>query len=127
MKKNGPLTKIIIRVTRAFPVGPISTFWTMGKEIVLVSDILKEVDLVFALEKSSRNAVYYGISPALNNPSSARKIGTKLLKTHLVVETSRGVEMFKVLCICFSPPQVHIRDFEVTPDCGWFGIIRAAL
>lgn len=42
----------------------------MGKEIVLVSDILKEMDLVFALEESSGDAVHYRVSPALKEPIS---------------------------------------------------------
>ena len=37
----------------------------MGKVIVLVSNILEEVNLVLALEESSSNAVYYGVSPTL--------------------------------------------------------------
>lgn len=44
----------------------MGTFWAMGKEVVLVSNVLKEVNLVFSLEQSSGNAMYYSISPALN-------------------------------------------------------------
>jgi len=43
----------------------------MRKEVVLVSDILEEVNLVLVLEESSGNAVYYGVSPTLRKPISA--------------------------------------------------------
>jgi hypothetical protein len=67
------LTKIVLRVTRAPPVRPISAFWTVGKVIVLVlSDILKEVNLLFVLEETSGNGMHYGVSPALKKPISVK-------------------------------------------------------
>lgn len=62
----GQLTKVVVRVTRASSVCPSATFWAMGKEVVLVSNVLKEVNLVFALEESSGNAMHYCVSPALS-------------------------------------------------------------
>jgi len=59
------LTEVVLRIARAFPIRPIDALWAVCKVIVLISDILKEVDLVFALEESGGNAMYYGISPAL--------------------------------------------------------------
>lgn len=65
------LTKAVLRITRTLPNRPISTFWAMRKEIVLITNILEEVDLVPTLEESSRDAVYYRISPALEGLISA--------------------------------------------------------
>ena len=47
---RGLPTKVVVRVARAFSVRPIGALWTMSKVIVLVSDILKEVNLLFGLE-----------------------------------------------------------------------------
>jgi hypothetical protein len=66
------LTKVVLRVTRAPPVRPIGAFWTVGKVIVLVSDIFKEVDLLFVLEETSSNGMHYGVSPALKKPISVK-------------------------------------------------------
>jgi len=70
----------------------------MGEEIMLISDILEEVDLIFVLEKSSSNAMDYGISPTL------------------VVEPSRAVEVVKELCVRLASPEVHVSDFKITPE-----------
>ena len=40
----------------------------MGKKVVLVPNILKEMDSVFALKESSGHAVYHCVSPALDKP-----------------------------------------------------------
>lgn len=63
---KGPFTKVVFRVARTHSVRPIGALWTVGKEIVLVSDILKEVNLFFALKETSGNGMYYGVSPALD-------------------------------------------------------------
>ena len=59
------LTEVVTRIARAFPSRPIGAFWAVCKEVVLISDILEEVDLVLALEESGSNAMHYSISPAL--------------------------------------------------------------
>ena len=69
---RGLLTKVVVRVTRAFSVRPIGALWTVGKVIMLVSDILKEVNLLFALEETSGNGMHYGVSPALRKSISAK-------------------------------------------------------
>ena len=66
---RAPLTEVGLRVTRTFPNRPVGAFWAMRKVIVLVSDVLEEVNLVFALEESGRNAVHYGVSPTLSDLS----------------------------------------------------------
>jgi len=90
--------KVVVRVTRASSVCPSAAFWAMGKEVVLVSNILKEVNLVFALEESSGNAMHYCVSPAL------------------IVETSGSFEVLEILRVCFATPEVHIGDFKITPE-----------
>lgn len=67
------LTEVVLWITRAFANRPIGTFWAMSEVIVLVSDILKEVNLVFALEEPSGNAMYHGVSPALERMVSATR------------------------------------------------------
>jgi len=70
--RRGLPTKVVLRVARAFPVRPVSTFWTVGKVIVLVSDVLKEVNLFFSLKETSGNSMHHGVSPALNKLISAK-------------------------------------------------------
>lgn len=62
---RGLLTEIFLRIARAFSFSPVRASWAMGKEIVLVSDILEEVDLVFALEETNGNGMHHGVSPTL--------------------------------------------------------------
>jgi len=90
--------KVFLWITRAFPSRPFLAFWTMCKVIVLVSDILKEMNLVFVLENSSGNTMYYRVSPTL------------------VVEPATCFEVVKELCIRFASPEVHISDFKITPE-----------
>ena len=52
----------------------------MGKVIVLVSNVLEEVNLVLALEESSSNAVYYGVSPTLEKSISVASGWRRKLK-----------------------------------------------
>jgi hypothetical protein len=47
---KGPLTEVVVRITRAFSIRPIGAFRAMSKVVVLVSNILEEMNLVFALE-----------------------------------------------------------------------------
>ena len=64
---RGVLTEVILGITGALPTRPMGALWTMGKEVVLISNILKEVDFVFALEEPSGDAMDYGVSPALKS------------------------------------------------------------
>jgi hypothetical protein len=97
----------------------------MGEEVVLVANILKEVNLVFALEESSGNAMHYCVSPALNKSFSVtQKRRERVRNTCLIIEASRSVEVVEELCICFCTPEIHIGDFKIAPDLTLFGIIR---
>ena len=99
----------------------------MGKEVVLVSNVLKEVNLVFSLEQSSGNAMYYSISPALNGFVLVTAISRERFRdTYLIVEASRSVEVVEILCICFATPEIHIGDFKIAPDLESFGVIMTA-
>jgi hypothetical protein len=40
------------------------------------------------------------------------------LKTNLIIETTLLVEEVEELHVGFASPQVHVGDFEVTPDCS---------
>lgn len=96
----------------------------MRKVVVLISDILEEVDLVFALEEPSSNAMHYGISPALKIlPLAPLKPRPEVDGAYLVVEPSRGFEMVKVLRVRFTSPEVHIGNFEITPNCVSIGVV----
>ena len=68
---KGLLTEVVLRIARAFPNRPIGAIWAMRKEVVLISNILEEVNLILALEESSGNAVYYCVSPTLEKPALA--------------------------------------------------------
>jgi len=64
---GGLLTKVILGITGALSIRPMGALWTMGKVVVLISNILEEVDFVSALEESSGDAMDYGVSPALKS------------------------------------------------------------
>ena len=69
---RGLPTKVVLRVARAFSVRPVGTLWTVGKVIVLVSDVLEEVNLLFGLKETSGNSMHHGVSPALKKSISAK-------------------------------------------------------
>ena len=119
------LTEVVLRITRAFPNRPIGAVRAMRKEVVLISNVLEEVNLVLALEESSGNTVNYGVSPTLKKSLSHTGIKTTRWDAHLVVEPSRGVEVVKELRVRFASPKVHVSDFKITPNCALFGIISS--
>ena len=69
---RGLLTKVFLRIARASSFRPVCASWTVGKVVVLISDVLEEVDLVFALEETNCDGMYYGVPPTLRKLSWGR-------------------------------------------------------
>jgi len=76
----------------------------MAPVVVLIPDLFEEMDLIFAQEEGSGDAVHGCVAPAL------------------VVEPSRRVKIVEERGVCGSAPEVHVGDFEVTPEVA--GSIR---
>ncbi len=70
----------------------------MSVWIVLVAYLIEEVDLGLVEEERRGYAVYGRIAPSL------------------VVESTSTIQVFEVLGVCFTSPEIHAGNLEVTPD-----------
>lgn len=60
----------------------------------------------------------WSVSPSLHTTSSAKYVEWGSCKAYLVVESPFHFEVLEVCLVRLTPPEVHISDFEVTPDCS---------
>jgi len=67
----------------------------MGVGVVLVSNLVKEVNLVTVEESGSRDAVHRRVSPAL------------------IVEPTELLEVVEERGVRGSAPEIHVGDFKV--------------
>ena len=99
---------------------------TVRVRVVLVADLVEELDLVLALEERDRDTVDGRITPPLKRcfGLGKRRVdyhyharGRGRMTAYLVVEATLGVEELEVLRVGLAPPEIHVRDLEVAPDC----------
>ena len=96
---NNRLTKVILLRTPALPLRVCLTLRTMLEWLMSVSNIVEEVDLIFAREEGGADGMNRRVAPSL------------------VVEPALGIEVLEELAVRLAAPEVEVSDLEIAPDC----------
>jgi hypothetical protein len=121
---RGTLTKAIPLITRAPTLCPhVIIQRTVAPIIMLVSNVFKEMNLIFPREYPGSNAVHRCIPPTLDHERKWENVG-QITNADLVIEPACGIEVIEECSICRTSPEIHVCDFKVTPDyeyivSGW--------
>ena len=98
---------------------------TVGVRLVSISDVIEEVDFLLWEEEGDCQRVYWCVTPPL--PKKKKSTLTVSVTTflgrrlgygfYLVVKSASPFQIIHISGVRFSPPELHIRNLHVTPDC----------
>lgn len=84
-----------------------------------VSNLVKEVDLIFACKQRGANAVHRRVAPTLLKETSnvrSAPLKVSVLLAHLIVKSSLLIQKFDELRVCLTSPEVEVANLKVTPN-----------
>jgi hypothetical protein len=73
-------------------------------------------NLILLSKQGSTDAMNRSISPALKDVDQYLQFLKPIAITHLIIESSLGIQEFKKLRVGLAPPEVEVADLEIAPD-----------
>ena len=112
---RNPLTKISRLITPTLPFRPILSLRAMRIRTVLVSNFVKEMNLVFPCQDAGGDAVYWCIAPALYHRGEyvyCKLNGTKTAPRNRNRPSNQGIERIPCMLALARSPCLQFRSYS---------------